>query len=132
MTEKPQILIIDDEVDMCWALKNILMLTGHKTQLATSGKDGIKLLEQLRQNIKLIFLDIKLPDVDGRKIASLIRKYNPKIKIIIITGYYYHDTEAIQLGLNNGLFDGFISKPFNISEIRAVIDKVLPSVTFRP
>ena len=128
MPEKPQILIVEDEVDMCWVLKNILMLTDLKTHFATSGKDGIKLLERFHQKIKLIFLDIKLPDIDGRKIASLIRKHYPEIKIIIITGFYYHDTEVIQQGLNNGLFDWFISKPFNISEIRAVIEKVLPSV----
>ncbi len=122
MPEKPQILIVDDEIDMCWALENILALAGYKTHSATSGKAGFELLRQLYQNIRMIFLDVKLPDIDGLKLAGQIRQHYPEIKIIIITGYYYRDTEAVQQGLARGLFDGFIGKPFNISEIRSAIE----------
>lgn len=127
MPKKPQILIIDDEADMCWALENILMLTGRKTCSVTSGKEGFELLKQLHPHIKLIFLDVKLPDIDGLELANLIRQHYPEIKIVIITGYYYRDTEAVQHGLVNGLFDGFIGKPFNISEIRAALESSLLS-----
>lgn len=122
MSEKPQILIIDDEVDMCWALENILMLTGYKTHSVTSGKEGFELLQQMHPHVKVIFLDVKLPDIDGLKLAHLIKQQHPKTKIIVVSGYYYRDSEAVQQGLSHGLFDDFIGKPFNISEIRAAIE----------
>jgi len=127
MSEKPRVLIVDDEVDMCWALENILMLEGYKTHTATSGKEGLNLIQQLHSTIRLLFLDAKLPDIDGLKFASFVKQHFPQIKIIIITGYYYRDSDAVQQGLANSLFDGFIGKPFNISEIRSVIETIAPS-----
>ena len=127
MSEKPRVLIVDDEVDMCWALENILMLEGYKTHTATSGKEGLNLIQQLHSTIGLLFLDAKLPDIDGLKFASFVKQNFPQIKIIIITGYYYRDSDAVQQGLANSLFDGFIGKPFNISEIRSAIETIAPS-----
>lgn len=127
MSEKPRVLIVDDEVDMCWALENILMLEGYKTHTATSGKEGLELIQRLHLNISLLFLDVKLPDIDGLKFADFVRQHYPKIKIIIITGYYYRDSDPVQQGLANNLFDDFIGKPFNISEIRSAIETMAPS-----
>lgn len=123
MSEKPQILIVDDEADMCWALENILMPKGYKSYSVMSGKEGFELLKKLYPSIRLIFLDVKLPDIDGLKLADLIKQDYPEIKIAIITGYYYRDTESVQRGLSKGLFDYFIGKPFSISEIRLAIEK---------
>jgi len=127
MSEKPRVLIVDDEVDMGWALENILMLEGYKTHTETCGKEGLHLIQQLHSNIGLLFLDAKLPDIDGLKFASFVKQNFPQIKIIIITGYYYRDSDAVQQGLADNLFDGFIGKPFNISEIRSAIETIAPS-----
>jgi len=125
MSEKPRVLIVDDEVDMGWALENILMLEGYKTHTETSGKEGLNLIQH--STIGLLFLDAKLPDIDGLKFASFVKQNFPQIKIIIITGYYYRDSDAVQQGLADNLFDGFIGKPFNISEIRSAIETIAPS-----
>ena len=122
MSEKPRVLIVDDEVDMCWALENILMLEGYKTHTATSGKEGLDLIQQLHSTIGLLFLDAKLPDIDGLKFADFVKQHYPQIKVILFSGYYYRDSEDVQQGLANNLFDGFFGKPFNISEIRSAIE----------
>ena len=127
MSNKPLVLIVDDEVDMCWALENILMLEGYKTHTATSGKEGLNFIQQLHSNIDLIFLDAKLPDIDGLKFAAFVKQHYQQIKIILFSGYYYRDSEAVQEGLAKNLFEGFIGKPFNISEIRSVIETIAPS-----
>ena len=77
MSEKSHVLIVDDEVDMCWALENILMLEGYKTHTATSGKEGLELIRQLHPNIGMLFLDVKLPDIDGLKFASFAKQHYP-------------------------------------------------------
>ena len=129
MSKKLVVLIVDDEVDMCWALENILKLDGYnyKTHTATSGKEGLNFIQQLHSNIDLIFLDAKLPDIDGLKFADFVRQHYPQIKIILFSGYYYRDSEAVQQGLANHRFEGFIGKPFNISEIRSAIETFAPS-----
>jgi len=127
MSEKSHVLIVDDEVDMCWALENILTLEGYKTHIATSGKGGLELIQQLHSNIGLLFLDVKLPDIDGMKFADFVRQHYPEIKIIIITGYYYRDSDPVQQGIAKKLLDGFIGKPFNISERRLAIETIAPS-----
>lgn len=124
MSEKRSVLIVDDEMDMCWALESILVLEGYKTHTATSGKEGLKLIQQLQSNIRLLFLDAKLPDIDGLMFAEFIKQQYPQIKIIIITGYYYRDSDAVRKGLANSIFDGFIGKPFNISEIRSAVETI--------
>ena len=126
MSEKTQVLIVDDEVDICWALENILMLEdyNYKIHIATSGKEGLNFIEQLHSTISLLILDIKLPDIDGLKFADFVRQHYPHIKIIIITGYYYHHSDIVQQGLANNLFDGFIGKPFKISEIHSTIESI--------
>ena len=126
MSEKTQVLIVDDEVDICWALENILMLEdyNYKIYIATSGKEGLNFIEQLHSTISLLILDIKLPDIDGLKFADFVRQHYPQIKIIIITGYYYRHSDIVQQGLANNLFDGFIGKPFKISEIHSTIESI--------
>ena len=126
MSEKTQVLIVDDEVDICWALENILMLEdyNYKIHIATSGKEGLNFIQQLHSTISLLLLDIKLPDIDGLKFADFVRQHYPHIKIIIITGYYYRHSNIVQQGLANNLFDGFIGKPFEISEIHSTIESI--------
>ena len=129
MSNKLVVLIVDDEVDMCWALENVLKLEGYnyKIHTATSGKEGLNFIQQLHSNIDLIFLDAKLPDIDGLKFAAFVKQHYQQIKIILFSGYYYRDSEAVQEGLARNLFEGFIGKPFNISEIRAAVETVASS-----
>jgi CheY-like chemotaxis protein len=108
-------LIVDDEPDMCWALEHILEKNGFLTKKALSGSEALSLIESER--FRLIFLDAKLPDIDGLELARQIRKIDPDIRIIIVSGYFYKDDMVIQKALEEGLIYGFIGKPFFHDEI---------------
>ncbi|HHT9108921.1 MAG TPA: response regulator [Candidatus Wunengus sp. YC63] len=126
MSKKAHVLIVDCEVNMCWALEDILILEGYKTYSATTGKEGLNLINLLHPNISMLFLDAKLSDIDCMRFASLAKQRHPQIKIIILSGNY--DSKAVRQGFaNNYFFDGFISKPFNVSEIRSAIKTIAPS-----
>ena len=62
-----KLLIVDDEPDMCWALEHILEKNGFLTKKALSGGEALSLIESER--FRLIFLDAKLPDIDGLELA---------------------------------------------------------------
>ena len=123
MSKEFNILVVDDEPEMCWVLENILRREGYKTISITSGKEALDVCN--KSSFELAFLDAKLPDVDGIELAKLIKQKNKDIRVIIISGYYYQDAEAIQKGLTNGFFSGFVGKPFKLDEIRLAVKKAL-------
>ena len=118
--EDKVILIIDDDPDMCWALEQLLNKKGFFTQKALDGREALTLLE--RNCFKMVFLDAKLPDIEGLELARQILKIDPAIAIILVTGYFYKDDTGIQDALTEGLIRGFISKPFFNDEILKVIE----------
>ena len=110
------ILVVDDEPDMCWALENILSPEGYQIATATSGKKALELANEKR--FEVVFIDAKLPDVDGLELSSRIKETNPRGAIVMISGFFYREDEAIDERLENELCVSFISKPFDLDEVR--------------
>jgi CheY-like chemotaxis protein len=114
--ELPRILVVDDEPDMCWALENMLRPAGFMVTTTTTGAEALKLLAE--EPYAATFVDAKLPDLDGLELTALIRQRSPHTTIVMISGYFYQEDRAITEGLEKGFFMGFISKPFNLEEVR--------------
>lgn len=119
MTDEKVILIVDDEPDMCWALEYVLKASGFAIKIALSGKEALALLE--RQRFHSLFLDAKLPDMEGLALAKQIREVLPDLHIVMVSGYFYRDDVAIQQALAAGVISGFIAKPFRRDEILRAI-----------
>jgi len=113
------ILVVDDEPEMCWILENIIKGSGFTCLKALNGQDSIALTE--RQSFRMAFLDAKLPDIDGLELARRLRKFDPCLPIVIVSGYFYQDDPVIEGVLKSGLIAAFISKPFIHDEIARVI-----------
>ncbi|MCX5892415.1 MAG: response regulator [Deltaproteobacteria bacterium] len=109
-----QILIVDDEPDMCWALEHMLGNQG-VIRKALSAQEALELMRQYR--FGRAFLDAKLPDMDGLELARRLLEIAPDIRIMMVSGYFYPDDVAIQDAISQGLIRGFISKPFLKEEI---------------
>lgn len=122
MTENDQknILIVDDEPDMCWALMHILGKRGYVSTTALTGEDALKCIQA--ENFSLIFLDAKLPDIEGLELAVRIRKRIPLSRIFIVSGYFYKDDMDIQEAVESGIISGFIAKPFDQGEITNILN----------
>lgn len=124
---KKAVLIVDDEPDMCWALRHILQKKGYPSRTALTGKDALKCVET--EHFPLIFLDAKLPDMEGLDLAVRIREAAPSACIVIISGYFYRDDTGIQEALEKGMICGFIAKPFDIEAISKITDEIRPEET---
>lgn len=117
-----QVLIVEDEGDMCLLLN--IMLNG-KVDL-----DHVKNLaaaEEYLQNEKpaVVILDNKLPDGFGIDYISYIKKNYPDIRIIMISGY---DGSARDVAMENGA-DIFLEKPFTKNQLFEAITSLLESST---
>ena len=119
----PNILIVDDEPDMCWVLENILTIDGYAVMTAINGAEALELLAQASYIIA--FLDAKLPDLEGMELAVLIRQRSPHTKVIIVSGYFYQEDIMIIEGLEKKLYAGFVAKPFDLDEIRLVTHRAV-------
>ena len=120
---RPHILVVDDEVDLCWALGNILRPEGYQVTTVTSGREALELAK--RNHFEVVFIDAKLPDVDGIELSSEIKKIDPDAGIVMISGYFYREDEAIDEGLAHDLYVTFIGKPFDLDQVRSAAKKAL-------
>jgi len=118
LMNKPQILVVDDEEDIRWALKNILHPTGYVVTCAASVGEALDNLHQYPYFIA--FVDMKLPDQDGLTIANHIFEHYPRTSVVLISGYYNQDDDAIVKVLQKGIILSFLSKPFPLSEVRVL------------
>ena len=107
------ILICDDDKEIAAAIAVYLENEGYKTHLAYTGRQALSVLEE--QDVKLIIMDIMMPELDGLRATMEIRK-SRNIPIIMLSAKS-EDTDKI-LGLSVGA-DDYITKPFNPLELIA-------------
>lgn len=118
--EKNRILVVDDEEDLCEILGFNLESEGFVVDIAHSGEEALKLLNQ---GYDLILLDVMMEGMSGFKMAEKVRKERGlSLPIIFLTA---KDTENDMLtGFSLG-GDDYISKPFSIKEVCARVKAVL-------
>jgi PAS domain S-box-containing protein len=116
------VLLVDDEDVIIEVSLEILNALGYRVFTARSGKEAIKVYKKNKDKINLIILDMIMPDMGGGKVYDRIKEINPDIKVLLSSGYSIEGqaTEILKRGCN-----GFIQKPFNISELSQIIKKVL-------
>ena len=121
----PKILLVDDEE----IIRQLLVRTlGEKGYIVESVEDGNTALEKIKENsFDLLITDLKMPKVDGIEVLREIKKVNPYIEVIIITGYPTIElaVEAIRIGA----FD-FICKPFDMQALLATVEHSLEKQKF--
>jgi two-component system OmpR family response regulator len=116
---KPQALIIDDEVDICYLLKGILRYKNIEADYVTSLEAAKKLVTQ--QDPPVIFLDNHLKDGFGLDHISYFKNKYPNSKLVMITA---HDTALDRDKAYKAGADFFIGKPFTRDIILKTIEKI--------
>ncbi len=117
----PEILVIDDEIQICKLLEITLESNDYKVTQAMTGKDGI--ITAANHPPDLILLDIGLPDMSGHEVLKKLREWY--YKPIIILSVQNDEINIVQ-ALDNGAND-YLSKPFRTGELLARIRTALRS-----
>ena len=118
MGQTASVLIVDDEVGFCELIQGILVKEGYGVDTATSGDEALNLL---RQNIyDIIYVDLKMPEMDGLTLLKTIKEMDENIIVILITAYGTIET-AVE-AMRYGAYD-YITKPFQKDEIKKVTRK---------
>jgi two-component system NtrC family response regulator len=118
-----QVLIIDDEADVCTFFRRLLSRKGYAVVTASSEPEAQAALAAHKFNVALV--DLKLPDTDGIKLLELIKSKQPACEVIIMTGYSTVKTAVMAMQL--GAYE-YLEKPFDdIDEIEALVARAAGS-----
>jgi len=119
-----RVLVVDDEPDICWALKSALS-GGYEVVTTCSGTEAMSFLAT--GEYRLAFVDAKLGDMDGLEIARKVSDLDLDTTVVLVSGYVAGDDDAVQQALESGLLRAFIAKPFTLEQIRRLAAEVLPA-----
>ncbi len=110
------VLVVDDERSMRDFLNILLKKEGHTVKTASRGSEALEILTTAQ--IDVVVSDIKMAGMSGIELLENIKIQNPELPVIMITAFASPD-DAV-MAMKNGAFD-YISKPFNVDEIKSVI-----------
>jgi DNA-binding NtrC family response regulator len=124
--EKPNILIVDDEKDICMALNILLTKEGYAVKEAYNGEMALERIKQ--ENFDVVMTDIKMEKMDGFEVLREAQKVSPETSVIMMTAFtsVRSAVEAMRAGAAD-----YITKPFINDEIRLTIKRLLQSRDLR-
>jgi DNA-binding NtrC family response regulator len=114
------VLIVDDDMLICWALERLSAAHDCYITSVNSGAEAIAAFS--RTSFELAFLDVHLPDADGLELLREVKRISPETKVTIMTA---DSSETVRQNAILGGAAHFIQKPFSIPEVRKIIGSVL-------
>ena len=114
------VLIIDDDSDLCEVVTEFLVSDGHQVTHATKLDD---IYDQLsHSNPEVVLLDVRMPEINGLELLPQVKAYLPSARVIIVTAV--DDYRIEDLFFEFGA-DGYLHKPFRGQAIQAAVRKAL-------
>lgn len=118
-----KVLVVDDEESIREALKDFLEGEGgYEVLLAENGAQALEIFRA--EAIELVFMDVKMPGMDGIETFRRMKQIKPGVKTVIITGLPDEKTFDRALAVSDEVVEGFIAKPFKPSDLRKCLRTV--------
>ncbi len=114
------ILVVDDETEILAITKASLEAYNYRVLIANNGIEAISLCAQYKHKITVALVDMMMPSMDGPTTIQNLRRINPRIKVIAMSGFMSNDKlrEASEVR-------GFIDKPYTIQDLLGTVQAVL-------
>ena len=116
------ILLVDDEEGTLLVENLMLQELGYTVFTALSGKEAIALYKEHVMAFDLVALDMIMPEMNGRETYEELKKINPKVKVLLVSGYGLN--KQIEEFMGQGC-NGFIQKPFDVVQLSQKVREVL-------
>lgn len=123
MSNKLQILVLDDEPIVCKRLRPALEKSGYVVEVFESPAEAMKRIAE--KHFDIVVTDVRMEDIDGIQILEYVMAKAIRSKVIIITGYA--TMEVAREALAKGAYD-FIAKPFKPNDLRAIIARAAKEI----
>ena len=116
MSERLDVLLLDDEPIVGKRLKPALAKIGCEVEVFENPREALKRIEE--KDFDVVVTDIRMDEIDGIQVLEYVMKNSPRTKVILITGYAM--MALARKAMERGAFD-FIAKPFQPNDLRRVI-----------
>jgi signal transduction histidine kinase/CheY-like chemotaxis protein len=116
------ILLVEDEDQIRYIANELLTMFGFTVLEAVNGKEALDLYQKNTTDITLVLTDMGMPVMDGYALLPALKQLNPKLPIIVSSGFGDADVTS-RIGSDN--IAGIISKPYNPSQLREILKRVL-------
>ena len=116
---KVKILVVDDEPDMREMLSGILLHKGHEVITAQNGHEAIEIVRG--DGLSIIFMDIKMPDMNGVEAYKEIKKTHTIAEMVMMTGYAVEN--LVKEAMNEGAY-ACLKKPFEMDDMLNIVEKI--------
>ncbi len=124
MPEKAKILVVDDEPEISWAFAKVLGEDGYEILMAKNGKEALAKVE--REQPDVVFLDVKLPGMDGLSILRKIKEERHAQLVIMLTGH--EDVKTAVEAMKLGAYD-YLIKPLPNERLKIIVQHALETMT---
>jgi two-component system, cell cycle sensor histidine kinase and response regulator CckA len=118
---KGTVLVIDDDPTFLEAIRLILREAGYNVLTSSTGPKGLDMVRYAPKDVRLVLLDYNMPRFNGAETLEFLRKLNPALKVVAISGFRVAELpESFHRGVEK-----FISKPFNNEELLKTVKEVI-------
>jgi signal transduction histidine kinase/ABC-type amino acid transport substrate-binding protein/ActR/RegA family two-component response regulator len=117
-----RVLLVDDEAILRESTTEALRTLGVKVTLAADGQEAVDLVAGNSGAFDLVFMDLTMPRMDGRRAFQEIQKICPGLPVVLTSGY--NEQESIQDFIGRGLA-GFLQKPYTLNALRETLQRCL-------
>jgi DNA-binding NtrC family response regulator len=115
-----RILVVDDEANICWALKAELTAEGYTVDVAANGPEALDHIRKARPD--LVLCDIRLPGMSGIDLLDRLREAAPAVPVILMTAY--GDLDAAVGAMHKGAYE-YLHKPLDLDQVKKTIVQAL-------
>jgi DNA-binding NtrC family response regulator len=115
------ILVVGDDPATCVTLKNLVMEQDCQVCIAATGEEGV--VAACERTYDVIFVDMKLPTINGLETYLVIREVDPLVVGIVMTGYRQGMDELVEQAIQNNAY-ACLYKPFNIEELLGLVEGI--------
>jgi len=118
------VLLIDDEKVVRDIGRDMLSSVGIKCLTAANGEEGVKLFKENKENISVVILDVEMPGMSGDKVAEVIKKIKPDVRVLFASGY---TKDYLESKVFKGKINNFMPKPFFLNQLLFKLNEVIES-----
>ena len=119
-----KVLVVDDTKNIRMLLTTCLELKNYKVLTAADAKSAIEIVQEEKDSIDIIFLDIRMPEMNGTEVLKIIREMGVKCPVIIMTAYatVKNAVDCTKLGAV-----AYLQKPFSPDRVNSILDEIFTS-----
>lgn len=119
-TKSADILVVDDNQEMCRLVERLMTRMGHRVRICDDPEIALAVVSS--ETFDVVITDVQMPGVDGNEILSRCLDMSPATKVIVMTAY--GEIEECRKMLKHGAFD-YLPKPLTMQQLKRTVERAL-------